>query len=392
MLVEQKQPNMGRRGLVVGNYCHDVLIRNDVVVGETLGGAASFISNVLDGVSIRCDLVSKVGSDFAYSVAHPPIVVPTSPTTLFHAFFDSGSDGEGACDRVLKRVRFCGAIEPSDLPESRFNFGMAVGVAGEILPETLEQMLDICEVVFVDIQALIRVFDSSDGTVRLVGLKGSGFFHLLPRIGFLKASAEEAPYVDVEEARKWCCVLITNGKEGCTLYWKDGEMQISPFPTVQIDPTGAGDSFLGGFVAGLVQGLAVPDAALLGNLFGSMTVGQIGLPKFELRLLQRVKDEVQRRKMQSISCCEDSNDDLKFVKPAGHQQFHSSLAAAKLTSAAPLQECQWDLRNSPPRAIEQGIPSTLDSRSYYLIPSMKNRYSQLKVHSEASAEHDLPFY
>lgn len=286
MLVEQKQPNMGRRGLVVGNYCHDVLIRNDVVVGETLGGAASFISNVLDGVSIRCDLVSKVGSDFAYSVAHPPIVVPTSPTTLFHAFFDSGSDGEGACDRVLKRVRFCGAIEPSDLPESRFNFGMAVGVAGEILPETLERMLDICEVVFVDIQALIRVFDSSDGTVRLVGLKGSGFFHLLPRIGFLKASAEEAPYVDVEEARKWCCVLITNGKEGCTLYWKDGEMQISPFPTVQIDPTGAGDSFLGGFVAGLVQGLAVPDAALLGNLFGSMTVGQIGLPKFELRLLQ----------------------------------------------------------------------------------------------------------
>lgn len=368
MLVEQKQPNMGRRGLVVGNYCHDVLIRNDVVVGETLGGAASFISNVLDGVSIRCDLVSKVGSDFAYSVAHPPIVVPTSPTTLFHAFFDSGSDGEGACDRVLKRVRFCGAIEPSDLPESRFNFGMAVGVAGEILPETLEQMLDICEVVFVDIQALIRVFDSSDGTVRLVGLKGSGFFHLLPRIGFLKASAEEAPYVDVEEARKWCCVLITNGKEGCTLYWKDGEMQISPFPTVQIDPTGAGDSFLGGFVAGLVQGLAVPDAALLGNLFGSMTVGQIGLPKFELRLLQRVKDEVQRRKMQSISCCEDSNDDLKFVKPAGHQQFHSSLAAAKLTSAAPLQECQWDLRNSPPRAIEQGIPQYTGQQKLLLNP------------------------
>ena len=286
MLVEQKQPSMGRRGLVVGNYCHDVLIRNEVVVGETLGGAASFISNVLDGVSIRCDLVCKVGSDFAYSVSHPPIVVPTSPTTLFHAFFDSGSEGEGVADRVLKRVRFCGAIEPSDLPESRFDFGMAVGVAGEILPETLERMLDICEVVFVDIQALIRVFDSGDGTVRLVGLKESGFFHLLPRIGFLKASAEEAPYVDVEEARKWCCVLITNGEKGCTLFWKDGEMQILPFPAVQIDPTGAGDSFLGGFVAGLVHGLAVLDAALLGNLFGSLTVSQIGLPKFELRLLQ----------------------------------------------------------------------------------------------------------
>lgn len=255
-------------------------------MAETLGGAASFVANVLDGVSIGCDLVSKVGSDFAYSVAHPPIVVPALPTTLFHAFFGSVTDSDGACDRVLKRVRFCGAIEPSDLPDSGFNFGMAVGVAGEILPETLERMIGLCEIVFVDIQALIRVFDPSDGMVRLVGLKESGFFHLLPRIGFLKASADEAPYVDLEEVRKLCCVLITNGKEGCTLYWKDGEMQIPPFPAVQIDPTGAGDSFLGGFVAGLIQGLAVPDAALLANLFGSMTVDQIGLPKFESRLLQ----------------------------------------------------------------------------------------------------------
>lgn len=72
--------------------------------------------------------------------------------------------------------------------------------------------------------------------------------------------------------------------------------------------------------------------------------------------------------MQSISCCEDSNDDLKFVKPAGHQQFHSSLAAAKLTSAAPLQECQWDLRNSPPRAIEQGIPQYTGQQKLLLNP------------------------
>ncbi|KAL9679444.1 hypothetical protein QQ045_017306 [Rhodiola kirilowii] len=31
-------------------------------------------------------------------------------------------------------------------------------------------------------------FDPVDGTVRLIGLKESGFYHLLPRLGFLKAS------------------------------------------------------------------------------------------------------------------------------------------------------------------------------------------------------------
>lgn len=341
MVRDQKRPEIViRRGLVVGNYCHDVLIRDGIVIAETLGGAASFISAVHDGLSIRCDYVSKVGSDFAYlaNLSHHPIVSPSSLTTLFHAQFDLERDGDGHQDRVLKRVRACEAISPTDLPELQFDFGMAVGVGGEILPETLERMLDICNVVFVDIQALIRVFDSVNGTVKLVGLKESGFVHLLPRIGFLKASAEEALYVDVEEARKWCCVVVTNGKDGCTVYWDDGELQIAPFSAVQVDPTGAGDSFLGGFVAGLVQGLPVPDAALLGNFFGSLTVGQIGLPKLDSRLLQRVKDEVQRRKMQCVDGFE-KRENLKITKPVGHEQFHASLCATKL---ALLQECPGD--------------------------------------------------
>lgn len=323
-------------GLIVGNYCHDVLIKDEVVLAETLGGAVSFISAVLDGLNIPSDYVSKVGSDFAYTVKvnHAPIVSPSGKTAVFHAYFFTDPSEIRREDRILKRVQSCDPISPSDLPdEANFNFGMAVGVAGEISPETLEKMLDICDVVLVDIQALIRVFDEIDGTVKLVNLKESGFSHLLPRIGFLKASAEEAPYVDVEEARKSCCVVVTSGEDGCTLYWKDGEMQISPFSTVQIDPTGAGDSFLGGLVAGLVQGLAVPDAALIGNFFGSLTVGQIGLPEFDSRLMQKVKDEMQRRKMQY-----DGRDgESRFMKRRGHEQFIASLVAAKLpTTSRPI--------------------------------------------------------
>ncbi|CAA6655152.1 unnamed protein product [Spirodela intermedia] len=147
-------------------------------------------------------------------------------------------------------------------------------------------MIEICRVVFVDVQALIRTFDPTDGTVRLVHLRDSGFSHLLPRIGFLKASADEAPFVDVEEVRKLCCVVVTDGKDGCRVYWKSGVLRVPSFPAVQVDPTGAGDSFLGGFVAGMVHGLAVPDAALLGNFFGSLTVRHIGIPNFHQELFQ----------------------------------------------------------------------------------------------------------
>ncbi|KAJ6948257.1 hypothetical protein NC651_002573 [Populus alba x Populus x berolinensis] len=283
---KSQQQQQQSRVLIVGNYCNDVLIQNNAVKAVSLGGAASFISNVFNGVSISCNLVSKVGEDFKYPVSYAPIVIPTLKTTVFHSYFDLGFHGNDHQDRILKRVCACDPIRPSDLPDTRSKYGMAVGVGGEILPETLERMIEICDVVFADIQALIRVFDRVDGTVKLVNLEETGFYPLLPRIGVLKASSEEAVFMDVEEVRKWCCVVVTNGKHGCKVYWKDGEVGISPFLANQEDPTGAGDSFFGGFVAGLVQGLAVPDAALLGNLFGSLSVEQVGLPKFDTRLLQ----------------------------------------------------------------------------------------------------------
>ncbi|CAA2994154.1 inositol 3-kinase [Olea europaea subsp. europaea] len=349
--------NRGLSCLIVGNYCHDVLIKDGTVIGKSLGGAASFISGVLDGFSISSTYVSKVGIDFSYPVIHQPLICPSSKTTIFHAHFSSEIKRK---DRVLKRVCTCDPITPDDLPNSHFSFGLAVGVGGEILPETLEKMLGICDIVFVDIQALIRVFDSVDGTVMLVDLRETGFYRLLPRIRFLKASADESPYVDIEEVRKYCCVVVTNGKEGCTLYEKDKAQQIAPFPTVQVDPTGAGDSFLGGLAAGLVQGLGVPEAALLGNFLGSLTVGEIGLPNFDLKLLQRVKDEVQQRLLQCTGCPESENGELMFMKSFDHEQFHVALGAAKLTCTHPIQECPRDL----PRlhAAEQSIHSQCSGR------------------------------
>ena len=286
----------GPLGLVVGNYCHDVLFRDGAVVAESLGGAASFISNVFNALDrplhLRCRYVSKVGPDFAYGgrLFLPLPSSSASPTTLFHAHFSSGG-GPAVYhgDRLLRRVRACDPISPGDLPtekEGPFDFGIAVGVAGEISPATLSRMIDLCRVVFVDAQALIRVFDPSDGTVRLVCLRDSGFSHLLPRIGFLKASADEAPFLDLDRVRNLCRVVVTEGQAGCTVHWKSCVLRVPSFSAVQVDPTGAGDSFLSGLVYGIIHGLPVSDAALLGNLLGSLTVRHLGIPDFHKELFQ----------------------------------------------------------------------------------------------------------
>ncbi|KAL1348927.1 hypothetical protein HN51_024962 [Arachis hypogaea] len=359
-------PTTAHGGLVVGNYCHDVLIRDHHVTAHALGGAPSFIIPVLHSLSLPFLLLSKVGSDFSYSSAtttttlHPPIVVSTSQTTVFHAHFLSATPDttslppSGHPDRILKRVGSCDPITPSDLPSnSLFLFGLAVGVAGEILPETLQTMLDLCDVVFVDAQAIIRTFDPEDGTVSLVNLNETGFFHLLPRIAFLKCSAEEAIFVDIEEARKWCCVVVTCGRHGCEVFWKDGELKVPPFAADQVDPTGAGDSFLGGFAAGIVMGLGVWDAALLGNFFGSLAVAQVGPPKLDAKLFQVVKDEMQKRKIQDFPCLERRGDWLGFRESPDQDQFYESLAATKTVVMSQIQEPDWNLVSSPKESAEQ---------------------------------------
>ncbi|KAL5718978.1 inositol 3-kinase [Ranunculus cassubicifolius] len=101
----ESQPDLyNRRGLVVGNYCHDVLIRDNQIIGESLGGAASFVSNVLDGLSIQCDYISRVGFDFGYPVSHLPISNPSSKTTLFHAYFSSVPDRDRIFKLLLSRI------------------------------------------------------------------------------------------------------------------------------------------------------------------------------------------------------------------------------------------------------------------------------------------------
>ena len=52
---------------------------------------------------------------------------------------------------------------------------------------------------------------------------------------------------------------------------------------------------------------------------------------------QRVKDEVQRRKMQCNSFCERKDDELKLMKLAGFEQFYASLSAAKIMPTCPVQ-------------------------------------------------------
>lgn len=66
------------------------------------------------------------------------------------------------------------------------------------------------------------------------------------------------------------------GERGAITITPQGEIATGIYRTQALKPTGAGDSFMGGFVSGLSEGLSVRDAVLRGSAAAAMVVARVG--------------------------------------------------------------------------------------------------------------------
>ena len=88
-------------------------------------------------------------------------------------------------------------------------------------------------------------------------------------------------------------VALRMGQDGslvCTKE-KDTLVHVPAVPTTVVDPTGAGNAYCGGFLAGYVQTDDVLTAAQYGTVAASFLVEQVGLPPIN----DRLRDEADRR-------------------------------------------------------------------------------------------------
>lgn len=83
---------------------------------------------------------------------------------------------------------------------------------------------------------------------------------------------------------------------------------------------------------------------------------------------QRIKEEVQTRKVQGTCWLERRDDEVSFTKPAGHDEFHASLSSSKLVSA----ECRRDLPRSP-GSVEQVIRPQYKGQQKFLLNSVYDK-------------------
>jgi D-beta-D-heptose 7-phosphate kinase/D-beta-D-heptose 1-phosphate adenosyltransferase len=93
-------------------------------------------------------------------------------------------------------------------------------------------------------------------------------------------------------------VLITQGKEGMTLFEHGGE--ITHIPTVArkvFDVTGAGDTVISAFCLGLAAGMDLKSAATISNFAAGIVVGEVGTSTVKAaELKQVVRERLGRHK------------------------------------------------------------------------------------------------
>jgi adenosine kinase len=76
-------------------------------------------------------------------------------------------------------------------------------------------------------------------------------------------------------------VIVTLGEFGSRIFTRGCEVCIPPAkPKMVKDPTGAGDSYRGGLISGLVQGLAIEQCARMGSVCSSFAVECYGTQEY----------------------------------------------------------------------------------------------------------------
>jgi adenosine kinase len=81
--------------------------------------------------------------------------------------------------------------------------------------------------------------------------------------------------------RRASILIVTLGELGSQIFTRDGEISISAVKPMRVeDPTGAGDSYRGGFISGFVRGKDVEQCARMGSVCASFAVECYGTQEY----------------------------------------------------------------------------------------------------------------
>lgn len=289
--------------VAVGHFSIDsIILPNRNAPFTVLGGSVAYASFAARRLDARVGAISKVGGDFPNAYLwwleqeginlSSVIRVEGLQTTRFELKYDVNLS-----DRALLLKNRMQPITVEDLPNPlKASVIHIAPIAGEISYEVVERLRGSAEVLSLDPQGLVRSFDESGN----VALSSPMDKRILGLVDIYKSSVDEAQAItglsEVSSVAKAIhdlgpkIVIITDGASGALVSVEGAVHSVSAFrPAKLVDPTGAGDAFIGGFLAEYVRGEDCSRCAHVGSALASVVIEGIGPTFFG------DKEEIYRR-------------------------------------------------------------------------------------------------
>jgi sugar/nucleoside kinase (ribokinase family) len=296
---------------VVGHFSIDTIIlpsRSKPFV--VLGGAVAYASLTTKHLDGTASVLSRVGADFPEAYMwwlrdegidlSGVVKVADEKTTRFELTYNADLSS-----RILKLKSKGSPIVLGDVASSLHAKATHIApIAREVPYEVVEHLKGCCDVLSIDPQGMSRNFDEYGNVTCNAQIDNN----LLSLINVYKSSQEEICVLtgksDVNSAIKAVhdfgpeIVIVTMGAKGALLSEQGSLVKIPACASEKVvDPTGAGDVFIGGFLTEYTRQNDLFWCACVGSAAASLAVECVG-PTF-----LGEKEEIYRR----ASCAYEKN-------------------------------------------------------------------------------------
>jgi sugar/nucleoside kinase (ribokinase family) len=291
--------------LVVGSVALDDIDGPFGFHRDLLGGSASFIARAASYFTRNVSVVAVIGDDF--------------PKRHVDELDELGVDTTGIERRRGETFHWVGRYAP-DLA-TRETLDTRLGVFAEFAPKLSDVHRDAELVLLGNIDPVLQLdvvrqvkapkLVAADTMNLWIDIKREDLIKTLARVGTLMLNDEEARLLAGEHNLRRAAgailkmgpssLVIKRGDAGALLFHGGGVFAAPAMPLAEVrDPTGAGDSFAGGFLgylayAGDTEPSTIRTAMIMGSVMGSFAVEQFsvdGLRNLTPERIQQRFDEL----------------------------------------------------------------------------------------------------
>jgi len=295
--------------LVVGSVAFDTIETPYGRAEEVLGGSAAYFA-VAASYFTPVKLVAVVGEDFpaheraflaSRDIDLAGLTVSKGRTFRWTGRYHEDMNIRDTLDLQLNVFSDFSPTLPAGFGDAPFVFlaNINPGLQGGVLDQLTQPRLIACDTISHWIEGARPELEA-----------------LLKKVDILVINDEEARLLSgernvVRAARKILAsgprtLLVKRGEYGVLLFSPNSIFAVPAYPLEEVfDPTGAGDSFAGGFLGYLAQSGDLSEAGLRKAIVYGSVVASFVVEDFSLRRLQTLtRDDIERRYRQFVSLTE----------------------------------------------------------------------------------------